>query len=65
MRKPLAFYREAARDLCRLRGYDPDKIVHFNERDQGSNLRPLWMNYADQLRAHDERTRVLKDNDDC
>lgn len=64
MRKPLNHYEEAARDLCHLRGYDPDKIVRFNERDNQSNLRPLWMNYADQLRAHDERTQVLEDHDD-
>ena len=52
-------FRPAAVALAKLRGRDPEEMVFYSENGREKTKRPLWMNYADQLRSHYERNYVL------
>ncbi len=59
-RLPLAQFEQAARDLCQLRGYDPDKLTFYG--DPSGHKRPKWISIAENLRNLYESEEALERN---
>ena len=51
-RFPISNFESAARELCRLRGKDPELLSYYGDKE--GRKRPLWVNVAENLRSHYE-----------
>lgn len=60
-RAPLANYEAPAREIAHLRGKDPNELSTFyRPGSKEKAMRPTWMNYAEQLRSHQECKEALE-----
>lgn len=58
-RRPLSDFEEPARALAEERGRDPLEPTFYG--DKNGAKRPLWVNYAENLRSHWEKNQALKE----
>lgn len=58
IRLPLSKFESAARELVEIHERDPDMLSFYG--DLGGKKRPLWVNFAEALRAHYERDIALE-----
>jgi len=56
MRMKIEAFKLPAIELCEIRGKNPEELTFFGN---SPDKRPLWMNYAEQLRALNEKLVVL------